>query len=74
MIKRHVKICSASLIIREKEIKTTMRYHVTWSEWPSSKKSLNNKYWRGCGENRTFYTVGGNVNWYRHYKEQYRVS
>ena len=34
------------LIIREMQIKTTLHP----SEWPSSKKSTNNKCWRGCGE------------------------
>ena len=30
-----------------------MRFHFTWLEWPWSKKSTNNKYWRGCGEKGT---------------------
>ena len=34
-------------------------------------KSTNNKCWRGCREKEPSYTVGGNLNWYSHYGEQY---
>ena len=50
---KHMKRCSLSLIIKEIQIRTTMRYHLTPVRMAIIKKNTNDKYWQRCGEKGT---------------------
>ena len=50
---KHMKKCSSSLVIREMQIKTTLKYHLTTVRMVNIKKSGDNRCWRECGEIET---------------------
>jgi hypothetical protein len=72
-----MKKCSPSLAIKEKQIKTILRFYVTPVRVATIKKANNNKYWQGfanIGRKESLCTAGGNVNEYNPFGKQYRDS
>ena len=68
----HMKRCSTSRIIREMQIKTTIKITPVRMAITKNLHILNAG--EGVKEREPSYTIGGYVNWCNHYREQYRGS
>ena len=53
MSEKHLRKCSTYLIIREMQIKTTLRFHLTLVRMAKIKNSGDSRCWQGCGERGT---------------------
>jgi hypothetical protein len=61
MTSRYIKKCSTSLAIKEMQIKTTLLFHLSWLEWPSSRAKITNAD-KDAMKQEPLYTAGGNAN------------
>ena len=74
MANRHIKKCLTSLIIREMQIKTIMRYYLTPDRMAVIKIPQTTNVDEGLGKREPLRTIGGNADWCSHHRKQYGGS
>jgi hypothetical protein len=66
MAEKYLKKGSNSLVIREMQIKMTLKFQLTPIRMTKIKTTDDNTCWKGCGERGTSSIAGGIANWYNH--------
>ena len=74
MANKHMKVTQYDSLLENRKSKLQWGITLHWSQWPSSKSLQTINAEEGVKEKEPSCIVGGNVNWYSYYGEQYGGS